>query len=231
MTYGIDAYFLEHARFRRRLAGFIAGVGIGLLALHGLVVWLGRSPAISAALHQTHILRWGYEGPEQYVRRIELKAEAGASSRNPGAQARYIPASRRGGRRDQPRATHPHAPPEPRPPRDIEGDSEVDRLARARAQMLNVPLVRSEDLIIERLVRPEYPEEARDKGVEGKVAVLALVDTTGAIKQVQVIGASEGGLLERAAEEAVWKCRFQPYRQGGQVQEVYAMFRFAFRIY
>src|SRR5207247_10432383 len=144
-------------------------------------------------------LRWGYEGAEQYVRRIELKAEAGVTSRNLGLQAQYVPAARRGGRHNRTHDTHPNAPPEFRSPRDIEGDSAVDRLARARAQMLNVPLVRSEDLIIERLVRPEYPEEARDKGVEGKVAVLALVDTTGAIKQVQVIGASEGGLLERAA--------------------------------
>src|SRR2546428_4183894 len=135
MTHGIDAYFLEHARFRRRLAGFITGVGIGLLALHGFVVWLGRSPAISAALHQTHILRWGYEGPEQYVRRIELKAEAGASSRNPGAQARYIPASRRGGRRGPPPATHPPPPAGPRPPPGPARESAGRRRAPPRAPM------------------------------------------------------------------------------------------------
>ena len=37
--------------------------------------------------------------------------------------------------------------------------------------------------------------------------------------------------LDRAAEQAVRQCRFRPYRVAGEAREVYAVFRFAFRIY
>jgi TonB family protein len=37
--------------------------------------------------------------------------------------------------------------------------------------------------------------------------------------------------LDRAATSAVWNCRFRPYQHEGRIQEVYAMFRFSFRIY
>jgi len=29
----------------------------------------------------------------------------------------------------------------------------------------------------------------------------------------------------------MWQCRFRPYRVRGEVHEVYAVFRFSFRIY
>ena len=37
--------------------------------------------------------------------------------------------------------------------------------------------------------------------------------------------------LEVAAEKAVRQCRFRPYRVNGKLSEVYAVFRFSFRIY
>jgi len=57
-----------------------------------------------------------------------------------------------------------------------------------------------------------------------------LIDTLGDVMSVEVMGQSENHLLERAAEEAVWKCRFRPYSVNGRVQRVYAMFRFSFRL-
>lgn len=229
MSHGIDAYFLECARFNRRVSGFILGVGVTLLAVHFGYHWLTHSPNAPAFVRDIPIVRWGFEGREQYVRRIELKTE-GVVTMNPGLQAQYVPASRRGGSRDRASEPHPNAKPEFRTPRDEEGDAETDRLARARSQLMNVPLVRSEDLVIDRLVRPDYPMEAREKGIEGKIAVMALVDTTGKVTSVEVMGSSEGGMLERAAEEAVWKCRFKPYIVDGRPHLVYAMFRFWFHL-
>jgi len=229
MLHGIDAYFLERTRFERRVSGFIVGVGATVLAgLFGLY-WLIHSPSTPAFVHDIPILRWGFEGGEQYVRHIELKT-LGMVTTNPGLQAQYIPASRRGGSHVHPGKPHPNAKPEFRSPRDEQGDAETDRLARARARIMNVALVRSEDLVIERLVKPEYPMDARERGIEGKVAVMALIDTLGDVMSVEVMGQSENHLLERAAEEAVWKCRFRPYSVNGRVQRVYAMFRFSFRL-
>ena len=229
MSHGIDAYFLECARFERRVSGFILGVGVALLGAHFGLHWLTHSPNVPAFVRDIPVIRWGFEGREQYVRRIELKTE-GVVTTNPGLEAQYVPATRRGGSRDRTSEPHPNAKPEFRAPRDEEGDAETDRLARARSQLMNVPLVRSEDLVIERLVRPEYPMEAREKGIEGKIAVMALVDTMGIVTSVEVMGKSENGMLERAAEEAVWKCQFRPYTVDGRPHQVYAMFRFWFHL-
>ncbi len=229
MSHGIDAYFLECARFERRVSGFIVGVGAALLGAHFGLHWLTHSPNAPAFVRDIPIVRWGLEGREQYVRRIELKTE-GVVTMNPGLQAQYIPASRRGGTRDRTSEPHPNAKPEFRTPRDEEGDADSDRLARLRAQLMNVPLVQSEDLVIERLVRPEYPMEAREKGIEARIAVVALIDTLGQVTSVEVMGKSPNQLLERAAEEAVWKCRFKPYVQDGRPRTVYAMFRFWFHL-
>ena len=37
--------------------------------------------------------------------------------------------------------------------------------------------------------------------------------------------------LDHASRDAVMQCRFRPYRRDGENREVYAVFRFAFRIY
>ena len=225
--HGIDDYYVEIRRFERRLSGMTVAVGVALLA--GL--WSSRLPVVARMLRTIPIVRFGFEGPEQYVRRIELKAESGQAQKHTGIQPIYVPPSRRGGARALRITHHPNVSPDTRLRFPGEGESDIDRLARARAAAANVPLVQSQDLIIEELVRPVYPEEARDHGIEGRVAVLALVDTLGQVADVEVVGASEKGLLEQAATEAVWKCRFRPYRVDGEIRPVYAMFRFAFRMY
>ncbi len=92
-------------------------------------------------------------------------------------------------------------------------------------------MIQSEDLIIEVLIKPSYPEDARNRNLEGKVALVARVDTTGAVTNVDVLESTGERQFERAAAEAMWKCRFRPYRVNGEAHEVYALFRFAFRIY
>jgi len=231
MEHGTHGYFIERSRCARRVIAIAVVVAmVGIAALSYLPM-LTSTTATEQLFRETKILRFGYEGPEQYVRRIELKAAPGIVSDKEGLQAVYVPQSRKGGSPATRRTDSPNAPPAMRPPRPLEGDSDVDRAARALAARENVPLIQSQDLIIEHLVRPEYPEEARAKEIEGKVAILALVDTLGAIARVQVMGSDPAGLLEQAAVEAVWKGRFKPYREGGEAQSVYAMFRFSFRIY
>ena len=50
----------------------------------------------------------------------------------------------------------------------------------------SVPLVMSEDLIFEKLVRPNYPGGGARAGIEGRFSILALIDTTGRVVEVQV---------------------------------------------
>jgi len=113
---------------------------------------------------------------------------------------------------------------------DGTGDASNDLLARALAEQGRVPIFQSDELIIEELVRPLYPEDARARGIEGRVAVLAHVDTLGLVTEAEVMDASGEPQLDLASRDAVMQCRFRPYRRDGETREVYAVFRFAFRI-
>ena len=77
-------------------------------------VYLGDNAAIVCSANAS-ANGLGFEGREQYVRRIELKTE-GVVTTNPGLQAQFVPASRRGGRSDRKSEPHPNAKPEFRTP-------------------------------------------------------------------------------------------------------------------
>ena len=80
-------------------------------------------------------------------------------------------------------------------------------------------------------MKPEYPENARERNAEGLVAFVATVDVNGAVTRVELLSSTGDRELEQAAEAAVRKCRFRPYRVDGTPTEVKAVFRFAFQIY
>src|SRR5206468_3186780 len=103
--------------------------------------------------------RFGFEGPEQWVERIRLEEMARHDS--PGLFAiTYLTAeSRKGGRKRGNYSSHPQAQPEVKRTVGV-GEDEADVLAKARMLALEGPVIRSEELVIERLVRPAYPEEA-----------------------------------------------------------------------
>lgn len=227
MTHGIQTHFLERRRFARRVSGITLGCAVLFLAAQ-LASAIGP---LRRAADRIPVVRFGYEGRDQYVRRIELKSETGLQAQEIGPQQIPQPRMRRGGAAERARTRDRRALPEVRPRRDREGEANLDQVARAARQLLDVPVVQSEDLIIEHLVKPSYPEDARDKGIEGRVAVLALVDTLGLVASAEVLSSeSQEPSLERAATEAVLQCRFRPYQVDGRSRSVYAMFRFAFRI-
>lgn len=65
------------------------------------------------------------------------------------------------------------------------------------------------------LARPEYTEEARAAGIEGKVRVELTVDASGAVKNVRVLE-SLGHGLDQAAIRAVEGATFEPALQCGK---------------
>lgn len=225
MDHGIDAYFTELARFRRRLASLIV-----VVSLWALVLLLAlRQPAIRELMPDP--MRFGFEGQEQFVRRILLE-DVGQRETVGMTTVRVITEkSQRGGSATRPVRTDPHGMPEPHHKIQGVGESDLDLLARAKLLRLDAPVIRSEDLVIEYLVRPTYPEEARDKDIEGVVELVALVDTTGAVNEVQIVGGSRVAMLEQSATLAVLQCRYKPYRIHDRAQKVYAAFRISFRLY
>jgi TonB family protein len=224
MVHGIAGYFIERARFARRVSLLTLGVSVlGGLALFGTA----ETPPFRRAMRTS--TRFGFEGPEQYVRRIDLEQARGhaATLSDVGLIELQSSASRGGANRH----SRAHVgQPQPRSVRDGSGSGEGLSM-RAVSRLAGVPVFQSEELVIERLVKPDYPATLLAHDVEGKVTVQALVDTVGQVVDVQVVASTGEMLFEQAAQDAVRQCRFRPYRRNGEASEVYAVFRFSFRIY
>ena len=225
--HGIEGFFDQRRRNIRRLAAL--SVIVGLLLLAPLLVL--RSTPLGNRVRELPIMRFGFAGPPRYIELMQVDARP-ADLDQPRDIGNIVPQRGRPG--------EPGKPAKPvakglgivvgRPPGEY-GEQGRDLVARALASQGHVPVMMSSDLVIETLVRPEYPEEARSRGIEGHVAVLARVDTLGAVAEAEVMNPSGEPTLDAASRVAVMGCRFKPYRQNGKLTEVYAVFRFAFRIY
>ena len=118
MAHGIEAYFLERARFERRLSLFIGVVSVAFLA--GL--WLLSTPV--ARRHPIDARRFGFEGREQFVRRILLENSSPITDLLDPTNPNPVEA-RKGGSQPVHLSPSPQAPPETRPRRFGSGESEA----------------------------------------------------------------------------------------------------------
>ncbi len=81
---------------------------------------------------------------------------------------------------------------------------------------------------IRHLVRPEYPEDARQAGVQGTVVLDAVVDPQGAVTRVRFVSGPEE--LSPAAINAVRWWRYEPYLVNGQPATVETTVAVDFRL-
>lgn len=229
MAHGTQSYFSERARNARRLSLIAAVTGLAVFSALGL----SRLPPFKRVVDVLNDpMRFGFEVPEQYVRRITLTRPPGEAQTLRDLGAVRERSATRGGAPTPVESRSQSAEPRSRSRILGPGDSPEDLLARAFSRRADVPVMQSHDLIIEKLVRPAYPEHAYAHDIEGRVAVMALVDTSGHVAEVQVLASDELARREfgPAASDAVWRCVFRPYRVDGKAREVYAMFRFNFTI-
>jgi len=226
MEHGVAGYFLERTRFERRVSLLTLGVsGLFLTCL-----LLAATPPVHRTMERA-TMRFGYEGPTQYVRRITVRQYQG-QSQFLSQLGRVNPSqARRGGDTSRRRSDPKSARAEFRPRLPGAGSASEDLVLRSTSRAAGVPVVQSQDLIIDHLVVPEYPLLLAEKNVEGKVTLQALIDTVGSVVDVQIMASTGELLFERAAVKAVWECRFRPYRLRGVPSEVYVLMPFAFRIY
>ena len=61
---------------------------------------------------------------------------------------------------------------------------------------------------------PQYPAEAREARIQGRVDMEVVIDDEGAVAELRVITGHP--LLSVAAEDAVWQWLYDPYTVGGQ---------------
>lgn len=77
-------------------------------------------------------------------------------------------------------------------------------------------------------VRPEYPDKARRRNIEGRVLVRVLIDTRGQPRDCAVQSAEPAGLFEDAAVSAACRHRFLPGRIDGRSVMTVVILPFSF---
>jgi TonB family protein len=229
MIHGVEFYFHELRSSGRRIV-------LGTLVLHVLAVaaiLATQIPAVRSRLKPPDrpIVRFGYEGADRFVERVILASQSGYRAPLVDIGKVDVRPTRRGGagltpadRAERSRPSRNSTAPGP-------GDDEITLVAEARARMASVPLVQSSELVIESMVEPDYPDRLHAQGIEGRVAIMALIDTSGQVADLSVVAGSGYDEFEESAMSAVRQARFRPYRTAGVTQEVYALIRYRFRIY
>lgn len=91
---------------------------------------------------------------------------------------------------------------------------------------LTVPADVMQQRIVHKVI-PDYPESARQAGVQGTVVLDAVVDPDGDVTQVTVVSGPEA--LAHAAVDAVRWWRYEPYVVNGQALTVETTVRVDFR--
>ncbi|OZY84296.1 hypothetical protein CBP51_13860 [Cellvibrio mixtus] len=105
----------------------------------------------------------------------------------------------------------------------------LERVALTNNQSLSVPRIQIEGYLPLKLVTPEYPQIALNRGIEGWVQVEFTIDTTGFIINPHIVAHSPSGIFDRSVLQALRKSYYRPQLFDGQpivVQGVTELFRF-----
>ncbi len=78
--------------------------------------------------------------------------------------------------------------------------------------------------------RPEYPEQARREGREGRVLLRVRIDERGRSQSAEVHETSGSEILDLAAVEAIKRWRFRPARYGNEAVESWVKIPIHFRL-
>ena len=77
--------------------------------------------------------------------------------------------------------------------------------------------------------QPVYPEDAKERGIEGEVTLIYTVTASGHVTDLRVLEAEPPGVFDEAALAAVRTWRYRPPRSGGEptaVENVGSTIRF-----
>jgi TonB family protein len=79
-----------------------------------------------------------------------------------------------------------------------------------------------------RYVSPQFPLDARQRGIDGWVDLQFVVNTDGSVGDLTIVGAQPVGIFEQAALDAVRHWHYQPVMRGGQAVSQLARVRLRF---
>ena len=110
---------------------------------------------------------------------------------------------------------------------------EIDKIQLLDSDSTSLPTPTDEYLVSEMPlplseIRPAYPKEARDKKIEGSVAMDVLIDETGRVRQVSVIEGLD--IFRASALEAMKKFFFRPAKVDGKAVAVRIRYSIKFKL-
>jgi TonB family protein len=115
---------------------------------------------------------------------------------------------------------------------DPAGSAAIDSaLAAAQAEAEQASVYVNESALTRtRYVAPQFPDVARQRGIDGWVDLQFLVGTDGGVSDVKVVGAQPAGIFEQAALEALRHWHYQPVVHGGHIVSQRARVRLRFTV-
>jgi protein TonB len=172
--------------------------------------------------------RSGYRGeirllPEISVLREEagIASEAQARGEAPGGTGFRV-VNLRVGDLEVPRRTPTEALVEEMNP--TLGDDPVNRPSTS------LPQPSGQEIVIEHMVEPIYPQSAIEQGIEGVATFGIRVEATGEVRQAWLVQSEVSGECNLEAQRAVLQWRFAPYIVDGRAVPFLKYYRFRFRL-
>ena len=215
------------AAYRRNLAAAI----LASLTLHGALFLSIPTKGGWARRSASHI---GFEGPTEILPEINpLQAITEEQERT--AAARTLAGAVVDARIEilpDPDAAGP-APPAVSPGlrgRDAEAVPVLELTESWNLRNAGEPTSRSNEFIIESMVRPEYPSIAIELGIEALVRVEAQIDRQGRVVSARVLNADVDELFVDGTLQAMRRWRFRPYRIDGRPVEFTVLVPFRYRL-
>ncbi len=80
------------------------------------------------------------------------------------------------------------------------------------------------------LIEPAYPEEAKQREIEGTLRVMLKIDDLGRVQSAEVVEATPPGVFDEAALAAVRAARFQPAMKDGRPVRYQGYLRMGFKL-
>ena len=113
-------------------------------------------------------------------------------------------------------------------------ESEVEELDRAlgddprNLRDTSLPQPAGQEIVIEHLVEPIYPQSAIDREIEGVAVFVISVDATGEVRNARLVESEVSGDCNIEAQRALLQWRFAPYLVEGRPVPFHKFYRIQF---
>jgi len=171
----------------------------------------------------------GYEGPREVTPRVEIVTpETGKEdlfARRHHPMKLTEPKTEKTGTQESEKKEEKEK--ETKIPDEI--DIEPDKYYRSYPSHTRAPY--SEDYVILKMVKPEYPDDALKKGIEGYVIIEVLIGKDGKVKEAWTRKVYGTESFRDVSLEAIEKFVFRPKTQNGEPQTFWISFIFKFNFF